>query len=612
MSTDYGNNSNGTVRRGIILRLLKLSWKYKAGCIKTIFIQLFLLAAALSGLKFAGLGIDFIRKTCDPSAPMPVWPFRLSPPQDWSYLDTLVLIAGFAVLFALLQYILNYYDKMNRAHFLQKGLVVDLRSAVYDKLQRLSFRFYDSRASAALINRVTSDVQSVRLFIDGVIIQAVIIIISLSVYLSYMFSMNIRLTLAAMTTFPFIFAVSWYFSSRLKPEYRKSRSLMDDFIMKIIEFINGIHVIKGFAREVYELNKLRSSNEAVRNQKYSIFWLSSIFHPLVSFLGQISIAIILIYGGYLVVIGEFPLGSGLIVFLGLMNRLLDQINASVGIIDNIQQSVVAASRVFEILDTPVAIKNSPNAMRIKRSKGIISFRKVYFEYTPGEKILEDISLDVKPGQFVGILGALGSGKSTLLSLIPRFYDPSMGAVNLDGYDLRKLNLEDLRSQIGIVFQESFLFSKSIAANIAFGKPNAGMEEIERAAKIAAAHEFIEVLPKKYDTVIGESGADLSGGQRQRLALARAVILDPPILLLDDPTAAVDSQTEKEIFAGIDGAMKNRTTILVSNRISSLKKADMIYVLQKGKIIQFGTHEELVKQKGYYKKTAEIQEAGLEN
>ncbi|HRR06766.1 MAG TPA: ABC transporter ATP-binding protein [Victivallales bacterium] len=606
------NDAESGERQRITIRLIKLSWKYKAGCFKTIFIQILLLVTALSGLKFTGLGIDFIRKNYDPKAPEPVWPFGLSLPQNWSFLESLLFITGLAIAFSLIQYLLNYYDKMNRARFLQKGLVVDLRSAVFSKLQRLSFRFYDSNESAALINRVTSDVQSVRLFVDGVIIQAVSIIISLSVYLTYMISMNIRLSLAGLSTLPLIFFTSYYFSKRLKPEYQEGRKLMDELIMKVIEFINGIHVIKGFAREDYELKKLKNVNEAVKKQKYNIFFLTSIFGPIVGSLSQLNIAIILLYGGYLVAKGSLPLGSGLIVFIGLMHRLSEQINASVGIIDNIQQSIVAANRVFEIIDSDETIKSPKKPIRINRAKGCITFRNVYFEYNPGEKILEDISFEIKHGQFVGILGSVGSGKSTLLSLIPRFYDPSMGAVLLDGYDLRSLSLEDLRRQVGVVFQESFLFSKTIADNIAFGKPDATIEEIQKAAKLAAVDNFISQLPDKYDTIIKESGSDLSGGQRQRLALARAIILDPPILLLDDPTAAVDSQTEKEIFTGIEGAMRGRTTILVSNRISSLKNADIIYVLQKGRITQHGTHSELLKQKGFYRKTAEIQETGIED
>jgi ATP-binding cassette subfamily B protein len=277
-----------------------------------------------------------------------------------------------------------------------------------------------------------------------------------------------------------------------------------------------------------------------------------------------------------------------------------------GIIDNIQQSVAAAHRVFEILDAPVEIYSPQNAVRVRKSEGGVIFKSVSFEYDPGERVLDNVDFDVKPGQFVGILGTTGSGKSTLLSLIPRFYDVKMGAVLIDGKDVRKYDLDDLRRQTGIVFQESFLFSNTIAANISFGHPYATRDEVVKAAKIASAHDFITALPQGYDTIIGESGSDLSGGQKQRIAIARSVILEPPILLLDDPTAAVDSETEKEIFEGIESAMRGRTTFMVTHRISVLKRADIVLVMHHGKIIQHGKHEDLIKEKGHYRRCAIIQ------
>lgn len=610
MASNANVSPEGYSDREIIFRLLKLSWKYRKGCLKAIFIQIVLLSFTLGGLNLTGVGIDFIKKNIDPASRDPQWLFGLTPPADWSVLEVLLFISILSLILALLRYYLNYLYKISIVKFLQQGIVVDLRSMVYEKMQRLSFRFFDARTSGTLINRVTGDVQSVRLFIDGVIIQGVIISVSLLIYFSYMVFINPVLTAACMVTIPLMLYCSRYFSRKLKPEYVKGRELMDNMIMNMVERIQGMHVVKGFVREEQELIRLGEDNLAVRNQKQQIFNLLSVFNPLIGMLNQVNILILLSYGGYLVIKGELMLGSGLIVFLGLLSRFSDQVNQMTSIVDNIQQSIAAAGRVFEVLDTPIEIHSPKKPVQIGRVKGQISFKNVSFEYVPGEKVLDNISFDVKPGQFVGILGSTGSGKSTLTGLIPRFYDVSMGAVMIDGYDVRKFAVDELRRQVGIVFQESFLFSNTVAANIAFGCPNARREDIEKAAKLASAHDFIMDMPHGYDSIIGEAGSDLSGGQRQRLAIARSILLDPPILLFDDPTAAVDSQTEKEIFQGIDTAMQGRTTFLVTHRIGVLKGTDLILVMHKGRIIQMGTHDELMKESGHYRKTADIQMDGI--
>lgn len=594
------------IEKKIFTRLLRLSWQYRSGCIKAILLQILLLAFTIFGLSLIGVGIDYIRHIVDAKSKIPSWPFGFKPPEDWTTMKVLCVIAVANVAFAIVRYFLTYRYSITIVRLLQQGIVVELRSKIYEKMQRLSFGFFDSRTSGTLINRVTGDVQSVRLFIDGVIIQGVVILISLAVYVSYMLMINVKLTLLCMFTVPFMWIVSVYFSRKLKAAYTKDRDNNDKMILDMVERVQGIHVVKGFAREKEELKLLANDNRAIRDHKGKIFWFVSLFHPTIDLLTQTNIVILLAYGGYLVIQKELPLGAGLIVFLGLLQRFSAQVNTLAGIIDNIQQSVAAAYRVFEVLDAPVEIQSPQNALRVKRAQGGVTFKSVSFEYEPGERILDNADFDIKPGQFVGILGTTGSGKSTLLSLIPRFYDVKMGAVLLDGKDVRKYDLDDLRRQIGIVFQESFLFSNTIAANISFGHPYATREEVVKAAKIASAHDFITALPQGYDTIIGESGSDLSGGQKQRLAIARSIILEPPILLLDDPTAAVDSETEKEIFEGIESAMKGRTTFMVTHRISVLKRADVVLVMHHGKIIQRGTHEQLIRDKGHYRRCAIIQ------
>ncbi len=593
-------------KKQIFFRLLKLSWKYRAGCIKAILLQAFLIVLTLAGLALLGVGIDYLRYFIDPETKPPAWPLGFCPPESWGILLILCGIAAANILIAILRYFLSYRYSMVIVRLLQQGIVLDLRARIYEKMQRLSFRFFDSRTSGTLINRITSDVQSVRLFVDGVIIQGVTIAISLTVYVAYMLMIDAFLTMICMFTVPLMLVVSGYFSKKLKAAYSQDRANVDKMILDMVERVQGIHVVKGFVREREELQLLAHDNHAVLAQRQQIFRFISLFKPLIDMLTQVNIIILLAYGGYLVIDNQLALGAGLIVFLGLLQRFSGQVNTLAGILDNLQQSVAAAQRVFEILDVPVAIQSPPEAVKIGKAKGAIAFRGVFFEYDPGERVLDDVAFEVQPGQFIGILGSTGSGKSTLLSLIPRFYDVKMGAILLDGRDIRKYDLDDLRRQVGVVFQESFLFSNTIAANIAFGHPSATRAEIVKAAQIAAAHDFIMALPQGYDTVIGEAGCDLSGGQKQRLAIARSVLLDPPILLLDDPTAAVDAETEKEIFEGIKSAMRSRTTFLVTHRINVMKRADSILVMHRGRIIQRGTHAELVQAKGHYRRAAFLQ------
>ncbi|HXB02933.1 MAG TPA: ABC transporter ATP-binding protein, partial [Opitutaceae bacterium] len=310
--------------------------------------------------------------------------------------------------------------------------------------------------------------------------------------------------------------------------------------------------------------------------------------------------------GWLVAHDRLPLGAGLVVFAGLLDQFSGQVNNVAQIVNSVQQSLIGARRVFEILDAPIEVQSAPDALHRPKLEGVVRFENVTFSYLGIDPVLHDINLEVKPGQCIAILGTTGAGKSVLMSLIPRFFDPTAGRVLVDGLDVRRLRLDDLRRNIGLVFQESFLFSNTVAANIAFGHPEATPAQIEKAAHIAAAHDFIMKLPQGYDTVISESGQSLSGGQRQRLAIARAVLLEPAILLLDDPTAAIDSETEHEIFEALDRAIAGRTTFIVAHRLSTLRRADFVIVMEHGRIVQQGTHEELMKIPGPYLSVANLQ------
>ena len=492
---------------------------------------------------------------------------------------------------------------------------MDLRTAVYDKLQRLSFRFFDSHASGSIINRVTGDVQSLRSFVDLVLVQVFILILQFLLAAGYMLSLNVPLTLACLITTPILGVGAAYFSRLVRPAYVRNRELMDKLVGVLAENVQGAVVVKGFAREREEIAKFAAANYAVRDQQRWIFWRLSTFIPALGFLSQINLVVLLSYGGWLVIHGRLPLGSGLVVFAGLLQQFSNQVIKISDIANSVQTSLTGARRVFEVLDTPVEIasRDGKGATRLARAKGEVRFEDVSFDFESEHTVLRGVNFHVEPGTCVAILGATGSGKSALLSLIPRFYDPNRGRVLLDGHDVRDLDLDDLRRNIGLVFQENFLFSTTVAANIAFGQPQASREQIERAAKLASAHEFILGLPKGYETVLGEGASNLSGGQRQRLAIARALLLEPSILLLDDPTAAVDPGTEHEILSALDGAMAGRTTFLVAHRISTLQRADRVMVLEGGRIVEFGPPAELMaREDGRYRRVASLQGADEES
>ena len=589
----------------LVRRLFALAWRYRMHCLQTLLIQLVLLTMGIVGLGFTGLGIDYIRHKVQ-NVPLAPNRLHLALPQNWPVLHVLMLLGGLILALAVCRAILNYIYAVSVNKLVQQKLVVDLRAEVYDKLQRLSFRFFDANTTGSIITRVTSDVQSVRMFVDQVLIQSVIMVVSLTVYIIYMIGLNPGLTLACLATTPLLWILSMWFSRKVQPEMMHNRTLVERMVQVLAESIQGIAVTKAFGREAEQRAVFETANRACLEQQHNIFWRMSLFSPAIGFLTRINMMVLLGYGGWLVVHDQLPFGTGLVVFAGLLEQFSGQVNNVANVVNSVQQSLIGARRVFEILDAPVEVKSAPDAIRRPKLTGAVRFERVSFAYDGAETVVRDIDLDVRTGQCVAILGATGSGKSVLMSLIPRFYDPTAGRVLLDGTDARKLNLDDLRRNIGLVFQESFLFSNTVAANIAFGHPEATPAQIEKAAKIAAAHDFIMRLPNGYDTVLGESGNSLSGGQRQRLAIARAVLLEPAILLLDDPTAAIDSETEHEIFEALDRAIAGRTTFIVAHRLSTLRRADFIIVLENGRIVQRGTHEELMRQPGPYLHVANLQ------
>ncbi|PTY08825.1 ABC transporter ATP-binding protein [Opitutaceae bacterium EW11] len=598
----------------LIRRMFGLAWRYRAQSLKVLTLQLVLLTMGLSGLSLTGTGIDYLRwvlatRSAAPgqAVPLPAMKFGIAIPVSADPLHVVSAIAAAILALAVMRAVLNYFYTISINRLVQQSLVVDLRSEIYERLQQLSFRFFDANTTGSIITRVTGDVQSVRMFVDQVMMQSVIMVVSLTVYVIYMASLHAGLTLACLATTPLLWILAANFSRRIQPAYAQNRTLVEQMVQAITESIAGVQVTKAFGREAEDRARFERSNEAVLAQQRSIFWRVSLFSPAVGFLTRVNMMVLLGYGGWLVMHDQLPLGAGLVVFAGLLEQFSGQVNQVATIANSVQQSLIGARRVFEILDAPLEVKNAPDALRRPRLDGAVTLENVSFSYQPDSTpVVRNVSLAVKPGQCVAILGATGAGKSALMSLIPRFFDATGGRVLVDGIDVRRLHLDDLRRNIGLVFQESFLFSNTVAANIAFGHPEATQAQIEKAARIASAHDFIMALPQGYQTVLGESGTNLSGGQRQRLAIARAVLLEPAILLLDDPTAAIDSRTEHEIFSALDNAIAGRTTFIVAHRLSTLRRADFVIVMENGRIVQRGTHDELMATPGPYLRVADLQ------
>jgi ATP-binding cassette subfamily B protein len=590
----------------LVRRLLALAWEFRGDCLWSVGLSLVLLLLGIIGLKLLGVVIDVIRQALNPALPAPAYPFGWQPPAGWSPLRIVTALALAIVAQALLRAVLTYAYNMLTARLTQGEIVPRLRAQLYAKLQRLSFSFFDVHGSNSIFNRVTGDVQNTRLFVDGVLLQGVNMILTLAAYAFFMWRIHPALTLACLSVSAPLWWLARYYSARLRPGYLRNRELTDQMVLLFSESVRGMQTVRGFAAEQHQIRRFEEANDAVSRQQRRIFWDLSVFTPGTQMLSQLSLVILFAYGGWLYVRGQIPLGGGLVVFAGLLQQFTGQVANLSTIANSVQQSLAAARRVFEVLDTPVEVQSRAGAVAPGQLTGRIVFEDVTFGYTPAKAALAEVSFEAKPGRVIGIFGMTGAGKSTLLGLIPRFYDPREGRVLADGKDLRDLELDAFRRQIGIVYQESFLFSNTVAANIAFGHPHATTAQIERAARIASAHEFITALPHGYETVLGESGVDLSGGQRQRLALARALLLEPSILILDDPTASVDARTENEILSALGEAMAGRTTFVVSGRLSLLRRADLILVLEEGRLAQTGAHADLVHRPGLYHETALLQ------
>jgi ATP-binding cassette subfamily B protein len=486
------------------------------------------------------------------------------------------------------------------------GVELDLRTAVYAKLVRLSFGFYDRHQTGQLMSRATVDLQGVRFFLGyGLVFffQSLFTVVGVA---AVVFFIEWRLALISLAIAPALVAVAYRYSHVSHPLLRDVQQKLADVATVAEENIVGVHVVKSFAQEAAEQAKFEDRSERVFGQSVKANRQRALYVPVLSFLPLLVQAAILLVGGRMVAHGSLSIASFVRfnLFLTMLVMPLRQLGMWIG---QAQRATASGERIFQVIDEPEEIRDAEGAYELPPGPGRVVFEDVTFGYDPERPVLRGLDLELEAGTVVALIGHTGAGKTTTAALVPRFYDVQAGRVVVDGHDVRDVTLASLRREIGAIAQDPFLFSATVRENIAFGRPEATAEQVERAARLAQAHEFVAALPDGYDTVIGERGITLSGGQRQRIAIARALVVDPRILVLDDATASVDATTEARIREGLREAMRDRTTIIIAHRLSTIALADEIVVLEDGRVAARGTHDELVETSDVYR---EIYEHGL--
>jgi ATP-binding cassette, subfamily B, bacterial len=486
----------------------------------------------------------------------------------------------------------------------------DLRRTLYHHLQRLSLAYHDNNQTGDLLSRVTSDIDAIQSFIASGLLGSGVNALTLAGMVGVMLYINWQFTLIALSVAPVLFAVVYHYTRRIKKAAREVRKKEGEIVSVIQEVLSSIRVVKAFAREDYEQRRLEEESLEGVEIALRARGLKAKLAPLVEIIVAVGTGLVLWFGARLALSGALSAGS-LVVFIFYLGKMYKPMQELSKVTDSYSKAAVGYERIREILDAERDVKDVPGARRAAGFSGRIEFQNVNFAYQAAQPVLKDVSFQIEPGQVAALVGPTGAGKTSIISLIPRFYDPTSGVVTIDGWDVRRLQQKSLRQQMSFVLQETLLFHAPVWNNIAYGKPEASRAEILRAAQLANANEFIEKMPEGYDTIIGERGVTLSGGQRQRIAIARAVIRNTPILILDEPSSGLDAASEKLVFEALDRLMEGKTSIVIAHRLSTIRRADVIFVINDGSIVERGTHEDLLKLGGLYAELYHIhQEDGV--
>ena len=498
-----------------------------------------------------------------------------------------------------------YYGQSYLVSFVGQRVIIDVRDVLFKKFQRLPLSYFDRHQTGEIMSYITNDVAALQ---NALVDRLIELVTESSIFVGSLVMMVLldwKLSLLTLITVPLVGQAMKIFGRKLKSSGTVIQERLADITATMQESIAAVRVVKSFGREDFEIERFHRQNELNFRAEMKNNQLMSLLTPTVEFLAALAVTVIVWFGGYEVVNGVITAGA-LVAFLTYAVNLANPVKRISRVYGAIQKAMAGADRVFAIMDLPETIANHPDAKELPPVKGEVVFDDVTFAYKEGANALSHVSLAASPGQMVAFVGPSGAGKSTIANLIPRFYDVSSGAIRIDGYDVREVTMESLRRQIGIVPQETMLFSTTVRENIRYGRLDATEEEIVQAAKDANAHDFIMALPKGYDTKIGERGLNLSGGQRQRIAIARAILKDPRILILDEATSALDTESEKIVQAALDRLMVGRTSLVIAHRLSTVFNADQIYVIDGGRIHEHGTHEELLAAGGLYSNLYNIQ------
>ena len=577
----------------ILVRITKIAWQFRA---RLIFAYLSFLAAVGVSLlipQLFGEAIDLLVEVDKGTVVGKV-----------IETDTLLYLAlailGASILRGFLDFARTYCTDS-----LSQKVSYDIRNRFYDKLQHLSFAYHDKEHTGDLMSKATADVEAIRRFVNMGLVRALEVVVRIIALVAILSLMNWELTLISLVFVPFIVIRSSMVMGRLRAMWTRVQQRMGEAVTILQENLVGIHVVKAFASEEFEKEKFARKAQELREEYYQSERLQGTNSAWMTFFFTAGLGLIIWYGGWEVIRGDLTAG-GLTKFILYLNQLTFPIRMSSFIINSFSRAISSGTRLFDVLDAESPVVEKPNAQALERAQGLVEFEDISFAYEGRLPALQHVSISAKPNQITAILGAPGSGKSTIVNLLPRFYDVSEGRITIDGVDVRDFTLDSLRHNVGIVQQDVFLFSATIHDNIAYGVKDATREDVIRAAKVAQLHGHIDSLEDGYDTWVGERGSTLSGGQRQRLSIARSILIDPPVLILDDSTSSVDVQTERMIHQAMVNVMKDRTTFVIAHRLSTVREADLIIVLKDGQIAEQGTHEELLAANGIYQDIYDLQ------